>query len=78
MGEVIQYHSKEQIDILHNIEMYRLLYLFEVVNYVKSFETTAQKADLDSLKTIPLITCDHYKFIVENLRLPDEILKSCF
>lgn len=67
--------ERSQQEILHNIDMYRLLYFFEVVNYLKSLEANKSQG-FESLKEVPLITYDHYKFVVDNLMLPDDLLKE--
>lgn len=77
MGDILRYHSKEQLERLENIEMLRLLYLFEIVTYVRNLDETGGDDQLDNLlKDVPLVTDDHYKFIVENLLLPEEVIEK--
>lgn len=75
MGDVFRYHSKKQLETLDNIEMLRLLYLFEIVTFVRNLDETALlDPSIDLLKDVPLVTEDHYKYIVTHLMLPEEVL----
>lgn len=74
MGDVFRYHSKAQLETLENIEIFRLLYLFEIVTYVRKLDETDDLDFEKALKEIPLVTDEHYQFIKENLTLPEDVL----
>lgn len=74
MGDVFRYRSKAQLETLDNIEMFRLLYLFEIATYVRNLDETDDLELEKVLKDLPLVTDEHYQFIVENLTLPEDVL----
>lgn len=77
MGDILLYLTKEQLDQLENIKRYRLLYLYELVTFLQNLDKNPMNWELDQvLETLPLVTDNHYKQILNSLLLPDDILDT--
>jgi hypothetical protein len=72
------FDNKEQKLHFGNMVMYRLLFLYELLEYIRCLDkgqTLNQSTNTDNLlKDLPLILDTHYRYILENLVLPDDVL----